>query len=103
MEKKVFCNSTIEIESQKEMNEHTAQLGWLTRGAASDFHFAQRVIEQSPRRTHTLHRSEGVHISRREDGLWRITLTLGCHTAPAHLREELYSKTAQASRFIDRS
>lgn len=40
-----FENVSLMIESEKTLSKNTAQLGWLARGAASDFHFEQKRAE----------------------------------------------------------
>ncbi|MBQ2457812.1 MAG: hypothetical protein II275_06620 [Bacteroidaceae bacterium] len=103
MEKTLFSNVNIAIESKTEMNENTAQLGWLTRGAASDFYFAQKRTECiGVRRSHTLHRRDGVNISRHDNGNYRITITLPSHTQPEVLMEELCYKASQAAEYFNR-
>ena len=103
MEKTLFSNVNIAIESKTEMNENTAQLGWLTRGAASDFHFAQKGAEWlGKRRSHTLHRRDGVNISRHDEGRFRITITLESHTSAEDINRELFEKASQAANFFNK-
>lgn len=103
MEKKVFCNSTIEIESNVEMNENTAQLGWLTRGAASDFHFAQKSAEWlCQRRSHTVHRKEGLNISRHENGRYRVTITLPSCISANELKDVFRAKAINALQYFEK-
>ena len=45
MEKRIYLNTTLKVETRTEMHDNSTQLGWLTRGAASDFHFAQKSAE----------------------------------------------------------
>lgn len=103
MEKTLFSNVNIAIESKTEMNENTAQLGWLTRGAASDFYFAQKRTECiGVRRSHTLHRRSGLNISRHDEGRFRITITLGSHISAEDINRELFDKAQQAANFFNK-
>ena len=98
-----FENVCLMIESEKTLSENTAQLGWLARGAASDFHFAQKSAEWlGVRRSHTLHSRQGLRISRHDNGNYRITITLPSHTQPEVLMEELCYKASQAAEYFNR-
>ena len=98
-----FENVCLMIESEKTLSENTAQLGWLARGAASDFHFAQKSTEWlGVRRSHTLHRRDGVNISRHDEGRFRITITLESHTSAEDINRELFEKASQAANFFNK-
>lgn len=98
-----FENVCLMIESEKTLSENTAQLGWLARGAASDFHFAQKSAEWlGVRRSHTLHRRDGVNISRHDEGRFRITITLESHTSAEDINRELFEKASQAANFFNK-
>ena len=98
-----FENVCLMIESEKTLSENTAQLGWLARGAASDFHFAQKSAEWlGKRRSHTLHRRDGVNISRHDEGRFRITITLESHTSAEDINRELFEKASQAANFFNK-
>ena len=98
-----FENVCLMIESEKTLSENTAQLGWLARGAASDFHFAQKSTEWlGKRRSHTLHRRDGVNISRHDEGRFRITITLESHTSAEDINRELFEKASQAANFFNK-
>ena len=45
MEKRIYLNTTLKGETRTEMHNNSTQLGWLTRGAASDFYFEQKRAE----------------------------------------------------------
>ena len=101
MEKRIYLNTTLKVETRTEMHDNTTQLGWLTRGAASDFHFEQKSTEGlGKRRSHTLHRRDGVNISRHDNGNYRITITLPPHVVVEDLLEELRLKSAQATLYF---
>lgn len=101
MEKTLFSNVNIAIESKTELHENTTQLGWLTRGDMCDFHFEQKHTEWlGKRRSHTLHRRDGVNISRHDNGNYRITITLPPHVVVEDLLEELRLKSAQATLYF---
>ena len=103
MEKRIYLNTTLKVETRTEMHDNSTQLGWLTRGAASDFHFEQKRAEWlGKRRSHTLHRRDGVNISRHDNGNYRITITLPSHTQPEVLMEELCYKASQAAEYFNR-
>lgn len=103
MEQTLFNNVNIAIESKTELHENTTQLGWLTRGDMCDFHFEQKRTEWlGKRRSHTLHRRDGVNISRHDNGNYRITITLPSHTQPEVLMEELCYKASQAAEYFNR-
>lgn len=96
-----FENVCLMIESEKTLSENTAQLGWLARGAASNFHFAQKSAEWlGVRRSHTLHSRQGLRISRHDNGNYRITITLPPHVVVEDLLEELRLKSAQATLYF---
>ena len=98
-----FENVCLMIESEKTLSENTAQLGWLARGAASDFHFAQKSAEWlGVRRSHTLHSRDGVNISRHDEGRFRITITLESHTSAEDINRELFEKASQAAEYFNR-
>lgn len=102
MEQTLFNNVNIAIESKTELHENTTQLGWLTRGDMCDFHFAQKQSEWlGVRRSHTMHRREGLNISRHENGNYRITITLPPHILAADLVEELHTKAALAAIYFE--
>ena len=102
MEQTLFNNVNIAIESKTELHENTTQLGWLTRGDMCDFHFEQKHTEWlGKRRSHTLHRRDGVNISRHDNGNYRITITLPSHTQPEVLMEELHTKAALAAIYFE--
>ena len=102
MEKTVYQHINLVTETQKEMDTRSARLGWLTRGTASDFHFAQKQSEWlGVRRSHTLHRREGLNISRHENGNYRITITLPPHIMAEELIEELHTKSALAAIYFE--
>ena len=103
MEQTLFNNVNIAIESKTELHENTTQLGWLTRGAASDFPFEQKHAEWlGKRRSHTLHRRDGVNISRHDEGRFRITITLESHTSAEDINRELFEKASQAASFFNK-
>lgn len=103
MEKILYKKINLAIETQNEIHDNCTQLGWLTRGAASDFHFEQKRAEWlGKRRSHTLHRRDGVNISRHDNGNYRITITLESHTQPEVLMEELCYKASQAAEYFNK-
>ena len=98
-----FENVCLMIESEKTMSENSAHLGWLARGAASDFHFAQKSAEWlGVRRSHTLHSRDGVNISRHDEGRFRITITLESHTSAEDINREVFEKASQAANFFNK-
>ena len=103
MEQTLFNNVNIAIESKTELHENTTQLGWLTRGDMCDFHFEQKHTEWlGKRRSHTLHRRDGVNISRHDEGRFRITITLESHTSAEDINRELFEKASQAANFFNK-
>ena len=103
MEQTLFNNVNIAIESKTELHENTTQLGWLTRGDMCDFHFEQKRAEWlGKRRSHTLHRRDGVNISRHDEGRFRITITLESHTSAEDINRELFEKASQAANFFNK-
>jgi hypothetical protein len=103
MEKRIYLNTTLKVETRTEMHNNSTQLGWLTRGAASDFHFEQKRAEWlGKRRSHTLHRRDGVNISRHDEGRFRITITLESHTSAEDINRELFEKASQAANFFNK-
>ena len=103
MEQTLFNNVNIAIESKTELHENTTQLGWLTRGDMCDFHFEQKRTEWlGKRRSHTLHRRDGVNISRHDEGRFRITITLESHTSAEDINRELFEKASQAANFFNK-
>lgn len=103
MEQTLFNNVNIAIESKTELHENTTQLGWLTRGDMCDFHFEQKHTEWlGKRRSHTLHRRDGVNISRHDEGRFRITITLGSHISAEDINRELFDKAQQAANFFNK-
>lgn len=102
MEQTLFSNVNIAIESKTELHENTTQLGWLTRGDMCDFHFEQKHTEWlGVRRSHTMHRREGLNISRHENGNYRITITLAPHITAEDLIDELHNKAAMAAIYFE--
>lgn len=102
MEKIIYQHINLTTETDQEITAQSARLGWLTRGAASDFHFAQKQSEWlGVRRSHTMHRREGLNISRHENGNYRITITLPPHILAADLVEELHTKAALAAIYFE--
>ena len=98
-----FENVSLMIESEKTLSKNTAQLGWLTRGDMCDFHFEQKHTEWlGKRRSHTLHRRDGVNISRHDEGRFRITITLESHTSAEDINRELFEKAKQAANFFNK-
>lgn len=103
MEKILYKKINLAIETQNEIHDNTTQLGWLTRGAASDFHFEQKRIEWlGIKRSHVLHRRHGLRISRHENGSYRITFTLPSHTSAEDINRELFEKASQAAEYFNR-
>lgn len=103
MEQTLFNNVNIAIESKTELHENTTQLGWLTRGDMCDFHFEQKHTEWLGKRcSHTLHRRDGVNISRHDEGRFRITITLESHTSAEDINRELFEKASQAANFFNK-
>lgn len=102
MEKNIYQHISLTTETVQEIPAQGARLGWLTRGAASDFHFAQQKSEWlGVRRSHTMHRREGLNISRHENGNYRITITLAPHITAEDLIDELHNKAAMAAIYFE--
>lgn len=102
MEKKTFNNACLTIDTQERFQPQTARPGWLYQGPASDFYFVEKRQDWiGQRRSFCIHRREGLRITRRDDGFYKVTITLPPFIMAEDLLDELQKKAALAAIYFE--